>query len=569
MAFTPRTTAPGEKDKYYLSTAYGGYNPFKVRRSSGSTLANCVAYAWGRFMEISGIRPKLSTGNAVDWYRYTSDGYQRGQVPKLGAVICWSGGTYGHVAIVEKIYNDGSKYPKILISESSYGGAYFATRDVGTGYGYNYGNKTCQGFIYNPAVSGSGGSSKLTDFLKVAEKHSNGENGSWAWSTAGHTSGQPWCATFVTACAKTVGGLINVILPDTAWAGGFAQWGDQKKIGRIINGPYFGQHPQPQRGDLVTFRWKSKGSYGNQSSYYADHVAIVYNVSGDTVYTYEGNLSGKSGRLSYNWRTCTSIFNYYRPAWNNVGVLDVNDDGYPYAGGTLYGSVYSTENDDNDAIVREVGYLDSQGEPSIQASDKKLSVVNYTTLLNAMFSSTSMDGSYGTYPSTDNSGISADKLNNVARNIVQYFSNKGLSVAVGIGICGNVQQECGFDISLSGIDSNGKMSGGMVQWNASNFSKMVSQVPDWKTNLTGQLNFLWQTMTTDSSYVSFIDYKAKQEFGYNGGMLSLMASQPNTREGAMQVARIFVRCYEISGDRYQEKRPNNAAALWDKLVITR
>ena len=116
----------------------------------------CVGYAWGRFMEILGSTPKLSRGNAEDWWNY-KDGYKRGQTPKLGAVICYrkgktgyGGDGAGHVAIVEQINSDGS----IVISESGYKSFRFRTMTLKKPYKYFTGY-TLQGFIYNPAVKDS------------------------------------------------------------------------------------------------------------------------------------------------------------------------------------------------------------------------------------------------------------------------------------------------------------------------------------------------------------------------------------------------------------------------------
>ncbi len=151
--FKARTTAPSKSRKYWKHTSAGGVNSC-IHIDNGSVLPNCVGYAWGRFYEILGKKPALSRRNAELWYGYTDDGYKRGKTPKLGAVICWAKGTVGngndgagHVAIVEKIYADGS----ILISQSGYGSKRFWTSTVKKGYalsGYKF-----QGFIYNPAVA--------------------------------------------------------------------------------------------------------------------------------------------------------------------------------------------------------------------------------------------------------------------------------------------------------------------------------------------------------------------------------------------------------------------------------
>lgn len=156
MSYKPRLSAPSTSDENWIHTSKGGKNSC-ILITGNSVLPNCVGYAWGRFMEVLGSTPKLSRGNAEDWYGYTQDGYKRGQTPKLGAVICWRKGRAGnendgagHVAIVEKINSDGS----IVISQSGYKSSRFWTCTVKKGYalsGYVF-----QGFIYNPAVpSGS------------------------------------------------------------------------------------------------------------------------------------------------------------------------------------------------------------------------------------------------------------------------------------------------------------------------------------------------------------------------------------------------------------------------------
>lgn len=152
--YTPRLASPSISDRYWIKTSYNGLNEcILIDGSNGSCLPNCVGYAWGRFYEILGSKPSLSKSNAENWYGY-NDGYQRGQTPKLGAVICWRKGNAGdgndgagHVAIVERINADGS----ILTSNSGYGSSRFWLQIIRAPYniGANY---YFQGFIYNPAV---------------------------------------------------------------------------------------------------------------------------------------------------------------------------------------------------------------------------------------------------------------------------------------------------------------------------------------------------------------------------------------------------------------------------------
>ena len=156
--FVPRTEAPTTDNRYFYAD-----NPFEA---SGYGLPNCTCYAWGRFWEIGGGRPSLCTFDAEEWWGY-SDGYERGQTPKLGAVICWRAGSVttdadgaGHVAIVEKINADGS----IVTSESGWGSSslwWTKTRTNSDG-NWSGGDSIFQGFIYHPLnFDGSGGSEPL------------------------------------------------------------------------------------------------------------------------------------------------------------------------------------------------------------------------------------------------------------------------------------------------------------------------------------------------------------------------------------------------------------------------
>jgi N-acetylmuramoyl-L-alanine amidase len=172
MAYNPRLTAPSKSSKYFYKN-----NPFEATGKYG--LPNCTAWAWGRFYEILGEKPKLSTSDAEDWWSH-EDGYKRGQAPKLGAVICWRKGSAstskdgaGHVAIVEKIHSDGS----ITISQSGYG-ANKIMWEQRLYPPFKYGSAyTLQGFIYNPAVKDS----DMTTKIKVGFYcgHGKSTNGSW------------------------------------------------------------------------------------------------------------------------------------------------------------------------------------------------------------------------------------------------------------------------------------------------------------------------------------------------------------------------------------------------------
>lgn len=150
--FIPRLSEPEKTDKHWLRPGSGGVNKC-IHIKNGSVLPNCVGYAWGRWYELLGKAPKLSRKNAEVWW-CKEDGYERGQEPKLGAVICWSKGIVGvgqdgagHVAIVEQIKADGT----IVTSNSAWtklGGTWWYKKTLKPPYkmkGYDF-----QGFVYLP-----------------------------------------------------------------------------------------------------------------------------------------------------------------------------------------------------------------------------------------------------------------------------------------------------------------------------------------------------------------------------------------------------------------------------------
>lgn len=151
MAFTPRFTAPSQSDLHWIKTTHGGYNKcIVINETTGSVLPNCTGYAWGRFLEINGLTDcDLSRGDAGNWYGH-SDPYDRGFLPRLGAIICWSKiGGAGHVAVVEEIKSNGD----LRTSNSAYNGRRFFLETVKKSKNYNRGTLyRFQGFIYSPNI---------------------------------------------------------------------------------------------------------------------------------------------------------------------------------------------------------------------------------------------------------------------------------------------------------------------------------------------------------------------------------------------------------------------------------
>ena len=156
MAFTPRLTDTGivNNPKWYSE------NPFY---QSGYGMPNCTAYSYGRFWECSNDDPldlsnkptELPLGDGgVWWERAVQSGYyETGQIPKLGAVICFydNNGGAGHVAIVEEI---NEQTGEITCSNSAWQSTFFFLTYISPVNGrYNWSHYTFQGFIYNPFVT--------------------------------------------------------------------------------------------------------------------------------------------------------------------------------------------------------------------------------------------------------------------------------------------------------------------------------------------------------------------------------------------------------------------------------
>ena len=148
--YSPRTTAPSYTNPFYLKRGMGGYNPC-ILIEGNSCLANCVGYAHGRTLEIMNKESddRYPTCNAKDWLAVAkANGLSTGQSPRQGDVIVWDSAGYGHVGVVEEVYDGG----KILVSQSNYGGTrFFLTNHYPP---YDIYGQTFIGFIHNPKFEG-------------------------------------------------------------------------------------------------------------------------------------------------------------------------------------------------------------------------------------------------------------------------------------------------------------------------------------------------------------------------------------------------------------------------------
>lgn len=160
----------GYQNQYYNRKPNGwnpcivGNYPYNSNNRTGiknaNVLPNCVGFATARFNQFGNFGSCKYLGNTdaknfIDLAK--RQGLKIGTVPKVGACICWTGGNYGHVAIVEEVINEN----EIVISQSGWsykGGAYWTAKHKKGSSGnwiagddYNWmRNYKFAGFIYQP-----------------------------------------------------------------------------------------------------------------------------------------------------------------------------------------------------------------------------------------------------------------------------------------------------------------------------------------------------------------------------------------------------------------------------------
>lgn len=98
---------------------YEPYNNVNYDRSNSYAVGNCTQYVYNRITQLGG-HVDLNMGNGADWGTTgRAREYQVSNIPKSGTAVSFAPSvlgadpTYGHVAFVEKVNDDGS----ILISE--------------------------------------------------------------------------------------------------------------------------------------------------------------------------------------------------------------------------------------------------------------------------------------------------------------------------------------------------------------------------------------------------------------------------------------------------------------------
>lgn len=89
----------------------------------------------------------------------------------------------------------------------------------------------------------------------------------------------PWCATFVSACAQ-VWGLTGIVYPECSCPKMIELY---RKAGRWMEDDSY----LPQPADVIFYDWQDTGAGDNTGT--ADHVGVVVEVDGETITVMEGN----------------------------------------------------------------------------------------------------------------------------------------------------------------------------------------------------------------------------------------------------------------------------------------
>ena len=564
MSFTSRTEAPAGTEQWWQAS----WSPCLVGNTSkskelNSTLPGSAGYAFGRFAEIMGEYPTgLPNTDSSRWYdddtthEKSTDPYS----PRLGAVAVWAStkeGAGGHLGIVESITrNDNGDVQFITTSESdweaSWGGRWWQKKRYPPNY--STGGYTFKGFIYNPAVSesesaGNAGELSLDNpnhpaqiFIKEAISHAGDGGHAWVQSMV-PIGNQAWCAATMCAVGKACG-YNGVIMPDNDFtASGFGQRIIEEYGGQYLRGPMMGGSDMPQVGDIFEcFKgYATSGTYGS-GDYRSYHVGAIRGVEGNTLLTVEGNHSGTYALAERDYNS--GVIGWFaRPDWSKVGgAMTGTAGGAGFQGGKLY----TTQSTNADASIREVGYLDEDGKPSISPTGVKLSVINYTTLLGAFVSIFGGSGSGGSGDNVD--GIEPPQ----ARECAEYFLRKGLNTAAAVGIIANIKRESGFNTAAVGDHGT---SFGICQWHNERGTAMKQLAgSNWASNLTGQLDYLWTEL----------------EGGYNTGVLVPLQGVENTEAGALSATEIWCRHFEIPADIDNEVilRQGYAKEYWASIIVT-
>lgn len=598
-----------ERDLYYVNEddEVPGYNIFNT--------LDTQAYVWCRFSEIMDTPCSLGKGHLGSLYSHSEDGYERNVAATLGAVMCFcKPGTPGWAGIVESIDPEGSV---TLSCYSASGEFELVTRTKRYGAwdfdGYKFQGFIHNPGVSQVGVAES---AKET-FLRIAESQvGSGSSWTFqrvdlsdnnGWSAAFITA----CSARAGSSLNIV--IPNVVSCSAIGRVGvlrnMGEWYDGPALGKFAtpepgdialyrlkaNNSKMSRYMCDHAGVVSEISGSTftsiEGDVGgrvakktrnisdrNISGYFRPKWYIIDGTS-DSVNQYRDIQGLYTNGVSINDACAREVCYVDKNYLPSIKQSKIKLSAINYTG--LLGNMYSVfaQSSLADAGKAELvvdlwtntirSYYQTEGEDFVSSSE--------SVMLDIIES-----GSSG-----DNQEISADaSMQNAEQNeqiAYDHLRSKGISVAGAIGIMANIKAESKFRPSAEGDGGYWDTSGGTKEWKwdynlqnpksfptsfgicqwhnnkSSNFQAGRGQNmkdfvgPNWKNDLTGQLNFLLTELRDTSSYAA---------------TWSAISSAPNTLAGAKKVADTFVRNFErpANVDAESISRQGNAAEYWQKLV---
>lgn len=138
-------------------------------------------------------------------------------------------------------------------------------------------------------------------------------------------------------------------------------------------------------------------------------------------------------------------------------------------------------------------------------------------------------------PLSANAGSS--NTNKIKTEVFSYLTDEmNLNSAAACGVMANIDEESDFNPRLVITDTNGRLSGGLCQWNGGRFSKLrahCSKKDISYLSVEGQLSYLEKELST-KTYGYIYDY---------------LKNVPNTAQGAYDAAYYWCYYFEIPANR--------------------
>ena len=220
----------------------------------------------------------------------------------------------------------------------------------------------------------------------------------------GASFGEPrgaWCAYFISWCASQAG-IPSSIVPRLGNCGTLTDWYQSRSLYYSRSSGYI-----PKPGDMVFFNWSGGTS--------AQHIGIVTGVSGNNLYTIEGNTGGSEGYMC-NGRTRNLSASYVI----GYGVPKYNDSSTYVGSYSFAASVSSSGESRSDSTVYSGGNLSV-----VTTSATDITCTNAT--LNG-----SVKNSLGHYISTAGFFFGSDKNKLERFTVASGTSKKQLNISMNV-----------------------------------------------------------------------------------------------------------------------------------------